>query len=134
MAQELPQERRGTPNEKPMNTAKPHPEYKLRNQAMILKAPWFLLYGGSSADGRGPGKYMGRTMDPGNAISFYREHIKKQDGYATGYVQAVFEGEVLHVDEKWLKEEEARQSKVRFPKPEPLSSAKTKPTDYGAFA
>lgn len=48
---------------------------------------WFLLYGGSSADGRGPGRYEGRTDDPEVARA-HHEKIRANP-YTTGYVQII---------------------------------------------
>lgn len=48
---------------------------------------WFLLYGGSSPDGRGAGRYIGRTTDVKVALKHWRE-IKK-DPYSTGCVDII---------------------------------------------
>lgn len=49
--------------------------------------PWFLLYGGSSDDGGGPGRYETRTTD----IEVAREHFRKvkESPYNTGYIKIV---------------------------------------------
>lgn len=48
---------------------------------------WFLLYGGTSEDGAGPGVYVGRTTDPKVATNHNRNI--KRDPYSTGYVLVV---------------------------------------------
>lgn len=48
---------------------------------------WFLLYGGSSPDGLGVGRYVGRTIDPRVASAHFRKC--KADPYSTGYVKIV---------------------------------------------
>ncbi len=48
---------------------------------------WYLLYGGSSEDGRGPGKYIGRTTESDVAFKHARECAS--DPYSTGYVIAL---------------------------------------------
>ena len=37
-----------------------------------MSAPWFLLFGGSSADGLGPGVFVGRTTVPAEAAALAR--------------------------------------------------------------
>lgn len=49
--------------------------------------PWFLLYGGTSVDGRGPGEYVGRTTDKQKAIKRFRE-VRKSP-YSVGYVEII---------------------------------------------
>ncbi len=48
----------------------------------------YLLYGGSSVDGRGPGEYKGRTTDVNVAAKYYVEEILANP-YSIGYVEAV---------------------------------------------
>lgn len=48
---------------------------------------WYLLYGGSSVDGSGPGKYIGRTTESDVAFKHAKECAS--DPYSTGYVIAV---------------------------------------------
>lgn len=100
--------------------------------SIVPDSPWFLLYGGSSEDGNGPGQYLGRTDNPVRAIEFYREHIK-DNPYSTGYIQACFNGHIERVDEKWLNLERVRRVRKAEPKP-PLSEAENKPDGYGKFA
>ena len=49
---------------------------------------WYLLYGGSSADGRGDAVYKGRTIEKSEALAFYVKHIK-DNPYSTGKVQII---------------------------------------------
>jgi len=48
---------------------------------------WFLLFGGSSEDGSGPGKYVGRTTDKQAAIAHHQKCTS--DPYNSGYVMIV---------------------------------------------
>lgn len=52
---------------------------------------WFLLYGGTSCDGAGPGKYIGRTLDVDEA----RKHFLKcrKNPYSTGKVEIITDTE-----------------------------------------
>lgn len=56
---------------------------------VVLSAvvPWFLLFDGSSADGRGAGSYCGRTTD----INIARRHLLtcKKNPYSIGGVKMV---------------------------------------------
>lgn len=52
---------------------------------------WYLLYGGESEDGMGPGRYIGRTTDCDVAKS-HSQSIKKNP-YSTGYVLVVTDTE-----------------------------------------
>lgn len=45
---------------------------------------WYLLFGGSSVDGRGEGKYIGRTLNRNEAIAHFYQC--NSDPYSTGYV------------------------------------------------
>lgn len=62
---------------------------------------WFLLYGGSSVDGRGPGIYKGRTADESVAREHHSEISK--DPYSTGYVLRVTDSGIEHIHgcSKW---------------------------------
>jgi len=55
--------------------------------AKTKEPTWFLLYEGTSEDGRGQGEYIGRTTD--KTVAF--QHCKKQEDnfYATGGVVAI---------------------------------------------
>jgi hypothetical protein len=54
---------------------------------------WYLLYGGDSVDGCGPGEYEGRTRDVSAAA---KHHIKiSNNPYSTGYVQVITDKEVV---------------------------------------
>lgn len=52
---------------------------------------WYLLYGGSSEDGSGPGHYVGRTLNRQDAY----EHLRNvhSSPYNTGYVLIVTDTE-----------------------------------------
>jgi hypothetical protein len=61
---------------------------KIPSRRKIKSAnPWFILYGGTSEDGRGPGEYLGRTT----LLYVAKEHLDKciSDPYSTGSVQIV---------------------------------------------
>lgn len=53
---------------------------------MSPEPTWFLLYGGTSVDGRGPGTYQGRTTDAALARRHYEQC--RRDPYSCGYVMA----------------------------------------------
>jgi len=66
----------------------------------MIEETWYLLYDGSSADGRGQGTYAGRTTDKKKAVSYFKKC--KADPYSTGGVdivtdrvnkRAIFEGD-----------------------------------------
>lgn len=57
---------------------------------------WYLLFGGTSEDGMGPGRYEGRTTSKEKAKRYYDECLS--DPYSTGYVQAVTDTESEIVD------------------------------------
>lgn len=112
---------------------------RYQTHKLIPGTPWFLLYGGSSEDGRGPGKYMGKTFYPSQALTFYRQHIKSHGGYATGYVQACYDDCTIHVDETWLKNEIRQQDqmadKIAKHQGQPkVVESKDRPEGYGTFA
>lgn len=48
---------------------------------------WYLLFGGSSPDGRGEGGYVGRTIDKKLAFKHFNRISK--DPYSTGYVTVI---------------------------------------------
>jgi hypothetical protein len=52
-----------------------------------INETWFLLYGGTSADGRGFPKFQGRTTDPQLAFNHYTSCQK--DTYSCGKVVIV---------------------------------------------
>ena len=56
-----------------------------------MNEPWYILYGGSSVDGRGPGKYVGRTIDVFVAARHYIKISKSP--YSTGYVEVITDDE-----------------------------------------
>ena len=48
---------------------------------------WYLLYGGQSVDGSGPGVYLGRTC---NVFEAGRHYIEiNSNPYSTGYIRVV---------------------------------------------
>ena len=54
---------------------------------------WYLLYGGDSVDGRGPGEYEGRTC---NVFAAAKHYVKITDNpYSTGYVKVITDKEVV---------------------------------------
>jgi hypothetical protein len=57
----------------------------------MINEVWYLLYGGHSVDGMGPGKYVGRTTHEEVALSHHKAMIS--DPYSTGYVMRVTETE-----------------------------------------
>lgn len=61
-----------------------------------MSAPWFLLFGGSSADGLGPGVFVGRTTVPAEAERHYR--MVRRDPYSTGYVVIVSDASYVRAD------------------------------------
>lgn len=63
---------------------------------------WFLLFDGSSPDGRGPGQYIGRTTD----VKAATWHFRKVDGdpYSTGYVLIVSDTACIRANEKQMRE------------------------------
>lgn len=58
----------------------------------VMAEPWYLLYGGTSADGLGWGVYEGRTLDYATA----KKHFIKvsKDPYSTGSVTIVTDTKV----------------------------------------
>lgn len=62
-----------------------------RAEAVELKSgPWFLLFGGESVDGMGPGQFIGRTTDRRAALE---HHLNcRLNPYSVGYVVRVDSG------------------------------------------
>ena len=52
-----------------------------------LTEAWYLLYGGQSVDGSGPGVYLGRTCNVFEAARHYREI--SDNPYSTGYIRVI---------------------------------------------
>lgn len=76
---------------------------------MKTEPTWYLLYGGSSEDGRGPGVYEGRTTD----VSVALKHHKKIDSpYSTGYITAVTDTICRNVNAEELKRIQAAGEKA----------------------
>lgn len=49
---------------------------------------WFLLYGGTSCDGRGQPTYVGRTTCPKKALK-HQQMLEKGSPYSLGHVEAI---------------------------------------------
>lgn len=62
-------------------------EQKISTNHADCQPMWFLLFGGSSVDGRGQGAYVGRATD----VTIARQHYMRvqHDPYSTGYVMIV---------------------------------------------
>lgn len=67
---------------------------ELSELAALRAGPWYLLYGGISADWQGPGRYVGRTVDPTVAKAHYDSCRK--DPYSTGSVLIVTDDSQEH--------------------------------------
>lgn len=59
------------------------------------KPTWYLLYGGTSVDGFGPGEYVGRTESLEEAIKHNRKC--RENPYSTGYVVVIDDTRVEHI-------------------------------------
>jgi hypothetical protein len=57
----------------------------------------YLLYGGSSVDGAGPGEYMGATFSKSDAIEFWKRKILEYGSYATGSVKPVLQDKIDYI-------------------------------------
>lgn len=57
---------------------------------------WYLLYGGTSEDGRGNAVYEGRTTDVDVALK-HRKKLDKAGSYSTGHIMAVTDTICRHV-------------------------------------
>lgn len=100
--------------------------------------PWFLLYGGESEDGRGPGRYMGRTTSPEVARQFYLDNIKG-NSYSVGRVEWVDDQASRRTDDLALMSLIVKTTKpTAKPKGDPLGGIQNledpKPAGYGEFA
>jgi hypothetical protein len=60
---------------------------------------WFLLYEGTSEDGRGPGKYIGRTTD--KTVAFNHCKTQEENPYATGGVVAITDTKQISMSVKY---------------------------------
>jgi hypothetical protein len=49
-----------------------------------MNDPWFVLFGGSSVDGRGEGSFLRRTTDASEAAAHFQKCAN--DFYSIGYV------------------------------------------------
>lgn len=59
---------------------------------------WYLLFEGSSADGRGNPDYVGRTTDPAAAKKHFRMVDYRKDPYSTGKVMIVTDSTFYDAD------------------------------------
>ena len=59
----------------------------------MIDHPWFLLYDGTSVDGRGNPHYAGRTLD----IKVAKAHLRKcmRDPYSIGNVRVVTDESII---------------------------------------
>ena len=66
-----------------------------------MTGTWFLLFDGQSPDGRGDGRYVGRTTDAKRAAWHFRK--VNGDPYSTGYVLIVTDTECRRADERAMR-------------------------------
>jgi len=66
---------------------------------MNAPTPWYLLYDGCSADGRGEGRYCGRTETLAEAVAHLEE--VKANPYSTGKVIMITDKE--EIDMRWMR-------------------------------
>ena len=59
----------------------------------MIAHPWFLLYDGTSVDGRGNPHYAGRTLD----VKVAKDHLRKcmRDPYSIGNVRVVTDESII---------------------------------------
>ncbi len=57
---------------------------------------WFLLFDGSSPDGRGHAEFIGRTENSNKARDHYNQC--KRNWHSNGYVQVVTDTRTFHAD------------------------------------
>lgn len=109
----------------------------------INKNPdWYLLFGGTSEDGRGVPVYKSRTTLPEAALTFYRKEIKAGGGYSTGKVEKITDRTIERMSEESLKEEVKKQNReTGLEKRRATLAAKklaekagANPSQYGRFA
>lgn len=112
-------------------------------QDIRINPDWYLLYNGTSEDGRGVPKYAGRTSNPYEALSFYRTQIKKAGPYAIGQIKRFTDtGEDFNLNEDDLKQDCKRndknvgliKAKEKRKKDKETRDQASKPANYGAFA
>jgi hypothetical protein len=60
---------------------------------VMIAETWYLLYGGESVDGTGPGRYVGRTCSVVDAAKHFIKVSKNP--YSTGYVKVITDDEVV---------------------------------------
>lgn len=68
---------------------------------------WYLLYGGTSEDGTGPGYYEGRTVSQREVLRHFRK-LKKRGWYSVGYIVMVTD---THTVKLYNKEDFEREMK-----------------------
>ena len=56
---------------------------------------WYLLYDGSSPDGRGTARYVARTLSKERAEEFY--NVNKESPHWTGYVEIVTSYDIVRM-------------------------------------
>lgn len=69
------------------------------------KEDWYLLFGGTSEDGRGTSVYKSRTVNADMALTFYQREIKAAGSYSVGKVEKVTDRTIERMSEEALKEE-----------------------------
>lgn len=72
----------------------------------MIEETWYILYGGSSSDGCGPGEYVGRTTD----LEIAKTHLATclSNPWSTGYVTVVTDDQIGRLqltkeEDIWLK-------------------------------
>lgn len=104
---------------------------------MTSQPIWYVLYSGSSEDGRGPGVYWGRTTSTMTALTFYRKNIKNNP-HSTGRVVGFTDGHEIRFDEDSLKEMIKQDNRAAGIEKRRATLAKKKaeatPAHYGRFA
>ena len=73
------------PDWKPAQTIDPNPH----------TCKWYLMYDGSSPDGRGSAKYVARTLSKEHAEEFYNSN--KENPYWTGYVDIITNYDIVRM-------------------------------------
>lgn len=98
---------------------------------------WYLLYGGESEDGRGIGRYAGRTTNPQTALDFYRKHISNNP-HSCGRVELITDKESRLLNETGILARMIKQSTPISKPSKPIGGIHNlddpKPKGYGDFA
>lgn len=104
---------------------------------MTITQNWFLLFDGSSEDGRGPGSYKSRTTSADTALTFYRKNIKG-NSYSTGKVIMVTDTHQHLMNEDAIKEVIKKDNRAAGIEKRRATLAKkqadVRPAGYGTFA